>query len=340
MNPIDLVERYLQAIAFWLPASQKQDIIAELSADIYAQVEEREATAGRTLTTAEIEDLLKQSGAPILVANRYLPQRSLIGPLLFPIYLFVLKIVGFFYIAAWAVVMISIAVFTPQGYEASGAEQFKSFLMHGVFIPIAIITLAFAILEATQKKTRFLEKWNPNELPPVVLPNQIKRSNSVAEIVVSLVFAWWWFTSFMPYASLKIFHLTIALSSNWGYFFWAYLLLALANGALAAANLKWPYWTRLRASGRLVSDIIGSVLFCWLVKANIITSLASPDLSLQRAAELTAAINMWSAKMLPVAIIVSVIVTAINIARVYRAGKTPVPLGPGLTASNSTQPHP
>jgi hypothetical protein len=39
---MELLDRYLQAVKFWLPKAQKQDIIEELSEDIRSQVEEKE----------------------------------------------------------------------------------------------------------------------------------------------------------------------------------------------------------------------------------------------------------------------------------------------------------
>jgi hypothetical protein len=51
---MDLVERYLNAIRFWLPKDQKSDVIAELSEDIRQQVEDREHEPfcrGRTLSS-------------------------------------------------------------------------------------------------------------------------------------------------------------------------------------------------------------------------------------------------------------------------------------------------
>src|SRR5260370_13987905 len=83
---MELIDRYLQAVGFWLPKAQKQDIVAELLEDINSQMEEKEAELGRKLNESEVEAILKQLGSPILVANRYLPPRHLIGPLLFPIY--------------------------------------------------------------------------------------------------------------------------------------------------------------------------------------------------------------------------------------------------------------
>jgi hypothetical protein len=107
---MELIDRYLQAVKFWLPAKQKQDIIAELSEDLRSQIEDQETELGRKLNEAEIADILKGRGRPILVANRFRPQQSLIGPVLFPIYVFVLKIVGAFYMVPWILVWIGIAV--------------------------------------------------------------------------------------------------------------------------------------------------------------------------------------------------------------------------------------
>src|ERR1700682_1613463 len=107
---MELLDRYWQAVKFWLPKKQKQDIIAELSEDLRSQIEDREAELGRKLNESEIVTLLKQRGRPILVANRFLPQESLIGPVLFPIYLFVLKIVAAFYMVPWILVWIGLAI--------------------------------------------------------------------------------------------------------------------------------------------------------------------------------------------------------------------------------------
>jgi len=110
---MDLVERYLQAVQFWLPRRQKDDIIAELSEDLHAQIEEKEAGLGRTLTEAAVEAILRQRGRPVLVANRFLPQEHLIGPVLFPIYLFVVKVVLLGYMIPWALVWLGLMIYSP-----------------------------------------------------------------------------------------------------------------------------------------------------------------------------------------------------------------------------------
>src|SRR4026209_499396 len=113
MEPLD---RYFQAVKFWLPATQKQDIIAELSEGIRSQIEDKETELGRKLNEAEVGAILKQLGRPVLVANRYLPQQYLIGPVMFPVYRFVLKIVALCYLVPWVLVWIGFMTFDP-GYR-------------------------------------------------------------------------------------------------------------------------------------------------------------------------------------------------------------------------------
>src|ERR1051325_8904459 len=115
---MELIERYLQAVKFWLPRQQKHDIIAELSEDIHSQVEEKESELGRTLSNLEVEMILKQRGRPVLVANRYQPQQYLIGPVLFPIYTFVLKMIAVGYLVPWVLILMAIIKFR-QTYRAT-----------------------------------------------------------------------------------------------------------------------------------------------------------------------------------------------------------------------------
>ena len=38
---MEIIQRYLHAIEFWLPKGQRHDILAEISEDIHSQIEER-----------------------------------------------------------------------------------------------------------------------------------------------------------------------------------------------------------------------------------------------------------------------------------------------------------
>src|SRR6266536_1211427 len=318
---MDLINRYLQAVKFWLPTKQKQDIIAELSEDIRSQIEDRETDLGRKLNESEIAAILKQRGRPVLVANRFLPQEHLIGPVLFPIYLFVLKIVALFYMLPWVLVWIGIAVsrasHSGQSLIAAAGSFWTSFCPMAFFM-IGGVTTVFAILERVQTKSGFLDEWDPLKLPPVRDPNRIPFSASVIEVVANLVFCIWWAGGLWYQPFLHFSGVSIALAPVWRYFFWGFLALAVVNTAASAVNLFRPYWTWVRASIRLASDSIGSALFCWLLKADILSAISIPNVAPEKTAHITNAINWWTAKMFPGAVAVCLLIALFDAYRIMR----------------------
>ena len=320
---MELLDRYLQAVKFWLPKNQKQDIIAELSEDLRSQVEDREAKLGRKLNESEVAEMLKERGRPVLVANQFRPQQQLIGPVLFPIYLFVLEVVGAFYLLPWVLVWITIAVFRPhhgQSLLATMASFWTAFWPMAFFM-VGSITIIFAILERVQSKSKFMEEWDPRKLPPVRDPNRIAVSASVAELIVNMVFCTWWvfWVGALWYSTqIHFAGITITLAPTWRYYFWGCLLLGLGNTALAAVNLFRPYWSSMRASLRMASDVGGSALFCWLTRANIVVGLSVVNVAPERTAQIAHAINWWSAKMFPWAVVLCVLIAVNNVYRIIR----------------------
>jgi hypothetical protein len=120
---MELLDRYLEKVKFWLPRAQRDDIVAELSDDIRSQIAEEEAKLGRPLNDDEVASVLKRCGNPLLVANRYLPQRYLIGPLLFPVYRFVLTIVVLCYLVPWLLVWIGFMSFDASYRSAHSVGE-------------------------------------------------------------------------------------------------------------------------------------------------------------------------------------------------------------------------
>jgi hypothetical protein len=112
--------------------------------------------------------------------------------------------------------------------------------------------------------------------------------------------------------------LTISLAMVWRYIFWGFVFVAGVNTAASAVNLFRPYWTPVRASLRLVSDLIGGVLFCWVMKANIVAGLSITNVPPEKAAHIANAINWWSAKMFPFAIVACVLILVTNAYRIFR----------------------
>ncbi len=161
-NRTELLDRYLQAVRFWLPKAQQQDIIAELQEDLRSQIEEQENGLGRSLNESEIETILKQRGRPFIVANRYLPQGSLIGPVLFPIYVFVMKVVALCYLVPWVLVWIGMISFSSSyraqhisaGWFIAIASAWSA-LWSTAFMALATVTVVFAAPRAAAGQVPF-----------------------------------------------------------------------------------------------------------------------------------------------------------------------------------------
>ena len=310
---MDLVDRYLQEVKFWLPKNQKDDIVAELAEDLEAQIEEQEGALGRRLSEEEVEGILRKRGRPVLVANRFQPQEHLIGPVLFPIYRFVLKIVALCYLAPWLLVWICLAAF---GVTRMGS-LWGSF-WSAAYFSMGSVTLIFAVLERAQVKSRWLENWSPRSLPPLRNPNRIPRSGSAIELVVNLVFLAWWAGNMWSRVVLDGADVRITLTDAWPYFFWAFLALAAGNIVLAGVSLMRPYWTVWRATLRLLSNAAGSALFCFLLNANILQELVLVNVSPSRAAAITDAINLWAGRALPIFVVAGVGIATSDAFRIFR----------------------
>ena len=322
---MEMIERYLQAVKFWLPRQQRDDIIAELADDIQAQLEEQETTLGRKLNEAEVEELLKQRGHPLLVANRFQPRESLIGPALFPVYRFILKVFAFGYLTPSVLVWIGLMTFSPA-YRAgqthvSWFTAFASLFGHlwiTTCTAVFAVTLAFAVLERMQARIHFFDRWSPRKLPPVRNPNLIPRFNSSFELAANLIFSVWFAVYLHSPVARFGSAVQIALNPIWPWFFWSYLLLAAFNAALACEKLLHPSWTVRCAAVKLLADAAGAALFCWLIKADILACIAAPDLPAQQAVAITQAINGWMARIFPAAIVLGLVIVATDVYRIVR----------------------
>ena len=259
---MDLLERYLQAVKFWLPGKQKHDILAELSEDIRSEIEDKEAELGRPVGSADLEAILTRWGHPMMVAERYLPQRSLIGPVLLPAYTLVLKLAAFFYVVPRTLVWIGFVIAKP-GFRTPDAiaHQLMGIWLTALHLVVAI-TAIFAVMEWRQRHSRAWETWTASQLVEHERdPNEIPRSQSIAELVGGLIGAWWWLTlvgSPSNYRLEDTFQITLWPLYSWAY--WPILVFLLAGVVLASVNLFRPSWTRERAGARLAIDALGLVL--------------------------------------------------------------------------------
>lgn len=319
---MELIERYLKAIEFWLPRGEKQDILAEISEDLHSQIEERQASLGRPLNNPELEALLKQRGRPMLVANRYRPQRSLIGPDWFPTYLFVLKIVGLCYVLPWVVIY-----FIIERVQHPEFKWISTFLLslgrawEISFFAAAAVTVIFVCLQYTEAKSHFFENWNPRELPKVRDPFKIRRFDSILEIVVGVPFVLCWIDFADTLTPLSGPNFKLTLNPVWFDFFWAYLAAGLGNIVLAILNLRRPYWSLSRATFKLAADLAGGALFCWLLKANVVASIWMPQMDSAKAEGFMHWVRFSMNVSFPVAVIAVTVLVVVDAFRVFRVSR-------------------
>jgi len=319
-----LLDRYLQAVKFWLPRKQKDDIIAELAEDLRSQIEEKEAEVGHKLSDPEIEPILKRCGSPMVVAGRYLPQTSLIGPALFPIYRVIIRSLFLYFLLPWLAVWIALALFSP-GFRAAhpGGELFATLEPWWLACTYSLFfnTLIFALLSRSKLRAHMVENWNPRSLPAVRDPNKVSRGSTVFELVVSVAMLAIWFEIG---AFRRVYHVddvTITLSHMWPYFFWALVLISLGGIGVSCLHLANPRWTPLTACLRFGIDVYASGLIYWICRANVLQSLAANGHSAAETEELVRSINFWLDKGAIGVLAVGAIIAVADAWRMVRVGR-------------------
>ncbi|HTX50703.1 MAG TPA: hypothetical protein VME40_15075 [Caulobacteraceae bacterium] len=249
---MDLIDRYLAAVGVLLPQAQKADIIAELRDVLLNRREEKEATLGRPLTRSENEALLKDFGNPLTVAGRYGRQQYLIGPELYPIYVFSLRIVLAAVVVSAVITGVVQGVFDPANAANAVLAAFN-IVWTGGFTALGVVTAIFAGLQRTSAGARILERWSPNDLPR--LPRRRRRGwpDFVAAIVVNVIFLLWWSHLINFWQPLILAgpgqSLHIGLAPVWRELYWPVFALALGVIAINGARLAGL------AHGRLVHGL-------------------------------------------------------------------------------------
>lgn len=244
---MDLIERYLAAVRWNLPAAKAEDIVAELEDVLANRIEEREDSLGRALTESERAALLRSFGHPLVVAGRYQGQRSLIGPEVFPFWWFCLKIV------AGIVVLVELVELAGRAIVGSAPlaqvvvqtwwDATASLILCG-----GLVTLAFALVERSRWLQRYLEQWDPAKLPALRLKGPARRPwEAVFEILVGAGFLLWWCGAVDGPTVPSETRVAVTLTPVWDSLFWPVVALVSARILLMLVALLRPRWHTLRA---------------------------------------------------------------------------------------------
>lgn len=290
---MDMIDRYLNAVAAQLPQDERADIVAELRDLILSRFEAKEEELGRALTEDEQEVILREIGHPLVVAARYRKgPDALVGPELFPYWLFGVKaglmVLGVVYAITLFIRLISGSPDTGQAI----AQAFHGFFGAGLTL-IGAATLAAAIFEHQGIRPSFLTKWRVKDLGAFGLSDPSAWGASMAgtetakatwmprsrgkawpggEYLFSFLavgmFVLWWI-GVLHFPGLRSFELlgedvTIAASIVWYVLFGPILLYAFAQMAVDLASLVRPHAVRARAAAQIVLAA-GGLWLTWAI---------------------------------------------------------------------------
>jgi hypothetical protein len=296
---MDMIDRYLTAVAAQLPQDERADIVAELRDLILSRFEAKEEELGRPLTEDEQEAILREIGHPLVVAARYRKgPDSLVGPELFPYWLFGVK-AGL--LVLLAVQAIGLFIHLISGTDDAGqaiSHAFHGFFSSGLTL-IGVATLAAAIFEHYDIRPKWMTHWRVRDLgafglsdpaawgakvgamePPRVPMSPMapwggsRRMNGWpgGEYAFSLIavgmFSLWWvgilhFPGLMQVRLLGA-EATVAPAPIWSTLFVPILIYALIQMAVDLNSLFRPYAVRLRAAARLGIAAMG-VWLTWAI---------------------------------------------------------------------------
>lgn len=254
----ELLERYLQSIGRQLPTKGREDTLAELRANLLAEMEEREEQSGRPPSEDEVVEILRRHGKPSMVAARYQPQQYFIGPEVFPFYWFTMRRVFPWIILAAVVSQVVMLIYLPNPRPV-GMAIWNIFAV--LFYFVAWNTLAFGLIDFIRvhypQKIHLPETWDPRKLPKVepAEGNWLLR-HPLADLIVSVAVVLWLlaipqysFLLFGPGAVL--FHrVPLEFAPVCYTFYWTVVALnclqiVLKVIAMSARALPWRKWRKI-----------------------------------------------------------------------------------------------
>jgi hypothetical protein len=206
---MELLERYLWAVGKYLPEAPRADTIAELRANLREHMDARSEELERPLTVAEVAAIPKEHGKPEFVAAWYFPQRSLIGPTIFPFYILTLKRVEPLVVLACAVTRVLESATTRQASLGRATGEFMSGTIYSCFLSAAIITLVFVGIEygiGVNQKGSTWNTFDPYKLKAVP-SEQRSEPKSMTKRVVHLVVHCLWILWVVSLAWKLVWHM-------------------------------------------------------------------------------------------------------------------------------------
>lgn len=262
-----LLDRYMSAVAHYLPENRRDEITRELRSNILDQLEHL-AEPDQEPSEAQVAEVLNSLGHPQKVAYQFLPRQQLVSEALFPFYK---QVLGYALLLVFLVELIKLSVaFISNSYVPMASillgytfGLFTGFINHGL-LAFAIVTGIFYVLSNPPGGKSVLQPyrcWRAEQLPPIVHDWQrIGTCDLAGEIglnilVVLMLFHQIW----MPEEQLQNIDVTIAADIVP----WLYLLgaLTIASLFLNVWNIRYGYWTGSKLIVNLFLNGVSAIVF-------------------------------------------------------------------------------
>lgn len=304
---MDLIDRYLAAVAAQLPQDERADIVAELRDLILSRFEAREEELGRALTDDEKEAILREIGHPLVVAARYRKgPDSLVGPELFPYWLFGVKAGLLIMLAVHAIVLLVNFVSGPTDPGQAIAQAFHGFFGSALTL-IGAATLVAALFEHYGVRPKFLTQWRVKDLGAFNLSDPAAWGASMSGsdasrsawkvprprvhrwpggehlfsfLAVGVFVLWWVGVLRFPgliHIELRGEDAVVSGAPIWTVLYGPILLYAIAQMAVDLASLARPYAVRMRAAAQVVIAGAGFWLAWTIFQAGHWLTLSTSD---------------------------------------------------------------
>lgn len=323
---MELLDHYLKDVAQWLPRRQAADIVAEVSGDIHAEIEEQERELRRPLSVAEQEAIITRWGHPMLVASRYQPQEPFIGPALLPTYYFVLKVVSLVYLLPWALALVVFA-FVPGWMEAKGGVlgSLKPLAIQALVL-FALVTVVFAAIDRRQRRERTLEDWTARELTEPRAKRDWReksRFSALFDLVVDVaVLSWWIGLAAAPASFVLDSAVRVSIPSAHMLVYWPVLALLAGGIAMAIADLVHPRWTIRRLGLQIAMDVTAVLVGAVLISFSILQAVPGADTDLAKSATLLQWVNLSWKITIGIVAVVLVGRIVVNVRRLGRVNSS------------------
>ncbi len=163
---MELIDRYMDAVAQALPESRRDEITRELRANILDKLEAISEEQGREPTEAEVSAVLQNLGHPQKVAGSFLIGQQLVSTELFPLYK---RALHYGLILVFILALIQFGVHLLNSGHLAISNFFYEIVNKGL-IMFATVTGVFYLLSNPVGGKAYFDPykcWSPEKLPPV-----------------------------------------------------------------------------------------------------------------------------------------------------------------------------